>query len=309
MDSISGIHQICVQVFEAIAKTTSFFVVPLFMMRIVFSNILGEGSKVFAILKSTIVYFCLIAAFPLIIEIMFSIPDSYLPKFDSISSLTNDSPDWTSVSIIPFTVDRIFEVLLAGLYWVAYYLHIFFMIVMCSMAPIVFLSSTILGLGLGLEIFLGLLIVGSSWPIIWYGFDQVHAQLMTQQSDEFGSRCLEMLLTLFKGLSPVAFASVAIQSPPGRAITTTARASIATTRWAVGKTGLVPQGANSNFHNKSKSKSIERNRNSSPAWQKANGSPQEAKNNRLDRAKNQQPDLNLKGAIKNENPRPRNIET
>jgi hypothetical protein len=132
-------------------------------------------------------------------------------------------------------VDRVLEVLLAGLYWVAYYLHIFFMIVMCSMAPIVFLSSTLLGMGLGLEIFFGLLIVGSSWPIIWYGFDQVHAHLVSAQTDQFGAKCLELLLTIFKGIAPVAFASVAIKSPPGRVLTSVAQSTISTGKWAITK--------------------------------------------------------------------------
>src|SRR5690606_25339834 len=98
-----------------------------------------------------------------------------------------------------------------GLYWVVYYLHVFFMLLMCSMAPIVFLLSALLGIGLGLEIFMGLLIVGSSWPIIWYGFDQVHASLVNAQTDAFGAKCLELLITLFKGLAPVSFASLAVK--------------------------------------------------------------------------------------------------
>jgi len=315
VESFSNLHQICVQVFEAISKTTTIFILPLFMMRIVFSNILGEGSKVFGIVKGTIIYFCLVAAFPLIIEILFSIPESYLPKFNSLASLTNDAPEWSSSSIIPFAVDRILEVLLAGLYWLAYYLHIFFMIVMCSMAPIVFLSSTLLGLGLGLEIFLGLLIVGSSWPILWYGFDQVHSHLVTAQTDEFGAKCLELLLTLFKGISPVAFASIAIKSPPGRAITSAAQASIATGKWAAVKIAPAPMQRMSSFLNNSKVSGFERDRSrSSYKYSQKNNSSNDS--NRLAKAKTQQaserkpqtPTTNPKGVAKNENSRPRDIQ-
>lgn len=315
MESYSSLHQICVQVFEAVSKTTTIFILPLFMMRIVFSNILGEGTKVFGILKGTIIYFCLVAAFPLIIEVLFSIPESYLPKYNSMASLTNDAPEWSSASIIPFAVDRVLEVLLAGLYWIAYYLHIFFMIVMCSMAPIVFLSSTLLGLGLGLEVFLGLLIVGSSWPIIWYGFDQVHTHLVTAQTDEFGAKCLELLLTLFKGLSPVAFASIAIKSPPGRAITSAANASIASGKWAAMKIAPLPMRNFSNFLNNSKVSSFEKGRSrSSYKYSQNNSSSNDS--NRLAKAKNQQsserkpqqPTTNPKREVKNENSRPRDIQ-
>lgn len=217
MENFSELHNVCIKVFEAIAQTTSIFVIPFFMVKIVFSNILGEGAKVFAVFKGAVVYFCLIAAFPMIVELLFSIPESYLPKYESLSYLSEGSPGY-GFSSIPFSVDRVLEVLLAGLYWLVYYLHVFFMLAMCSMAPIVFLSSTLLGIGLGVEIFMGLLIVGSSWPIIWYGFDQVHANLLSAQADEFGAKCLELLLTLFKGLAPVSFATLVVKSGPGKSI-------------------------------------------------------------------------------------------
>lgn len=315
MENYSNLHQVCVQVFDAVSKTTMIFILPLFMMRIVFSNILAEGSKVFEILKCTIIYFCLIAAFPLIIEVLFSIPESYLPKYNSLTSITNDAPEWTSSSIIPFSVDRILEVLLSGLYWIAYYLHIFFMIIMCSMAPIVFLSSTLLGLGIGLEIFLGLLIVGSSWPIIWYGFDQVHSYLVTTQTDEFGAKCLELLLTLFKGLSPIAFASVAIKSPPGQAITNAANASIGSSKWIVTKIAPSPMRKISNFINNSKVSSFERGyKSSSLNYSLVNRSVDNS--NRLEKAKNQQASnhksqtqtAKQNGDSKNENSRSRDIQ-
>lgn len=225
MENFSVLHNTCLQVFQAVAQTSFIFLLPLFMTKIVFSNLMGDGSKVFSALKGAVIYFCLIAAFPLIIEILFSIPDAYLPKYESLGSMTGHAPDWGS-SLIPYSLDRVLEVILAGLYWIVYYLHVFFMLVMCSMAPIVFLSSSLLGVGLGLEIFMGLLIVGSSWPIIWYGFDQVHSSLVTAQTDEFGAKCLELLLTLFKGIAPLAFASLAVKSPPGKAIAGAAKASM-----------------------------------------------------------------------------------
>lgn len=233
MESFSELHNICVRVFEAVAGTTTVFILPLFLGRVVFSNIMGDGSKAFTALKGALIYFVLIAAFPLIVEVLFSIPEAYLPKFDSMAALTDGAPGW-ELSSIPFSLDRIIEVILAGLYWVVYYLHVFFMLLMCSMAPIVFLLSALLGVGLGLEIFMGLLIVGSSWPIIWYGFDQVHASLVSAQTDAFGAKCLELLVTLFKGLAPVSFASLAVKSPAGRAISQAASGAITVAKWTGG---------------------------------------------------------------------------
>ena len=234
MENFNSLQNICVSVFQNVAGSISVFIVPLFLMKIVFHNIIGEGHKSFEILKGTIIYFCLVLAFPMILEILFSIPESFLPKLSNITSFTSTEQEWSGVNLIPFAIDRLFEALLAVLYWVSYYLHIFFMMIMCSMAPIIFLTSTLLGLGIGIEIFLGLLIISSSWPLIWYGFDQIHLELVKSQSDEFAKMCLELLITLLKGLAPVSFAALAVKSPAGRAITQTARfASGAVQRYAM----------------------------------------------------------------------------
>lgn len=302
MENFSDLHNVCISVFESISRTTSFFVLPLFMARIVFSNVLGDGAKVFSALKGAVIYFCLIAGFPLIVEVLFSIPDAYLPKYESLSSLTTGSPGWDS-SIIPFTVDRILEVTLAGLYWVVYYLHVFFMLIMCSMAPIVFLSSSLLGIGLGLEIFMGLLIVGSSWPIIWYGFDQVHTHLVSAQTDEFGAKCLELLLTLFKGISPVAFAGLAVKSPPGKALSQATQSAVTAGKWMSGKARTASAMPMQSYRNHKEAKLAafyEKQRILNPGWVPPTGSPYESPN-RLKKARQQ-----YQKGESNENSRTRN---
>ncbi len=237
VENFNQLQSICLHVFQVVSKTTDFLVLPLFMMRVVFSSLLGEGRVSFQIIKGAILYFILITGFPYIIDILFSIPETYLPHASSLNSISSGAPEWSSASLIPFSVDRVLEVILAGLYWIAYYMHVFFMMVMCSMAPIIFLSSTLLGLGFGLELFLGLLLIGSSWPLIWYGFNEVHQNLMVSQIDGFGAKCLEILITLLKGISPLAFAAVAINSPPGKIMTKTMQGGVSSGRW-VGKSSL-----------------------------------------------------------------------
>ncbi len=310
MGNYSELHGVCVQIFDAVSKTTSIFILPLFMVRIVFSNLAGEGNKAFQAIKGVLVYFTLLAAFPMIIDVLFSIPESYLPKYTGIASFSENSPDWNSASIIPFSVDRALEVILAGLYWIAYYLHIFFMIAMSSMAPIVFLTSTLLGFGMGLEIFLGLLIVGSSWPIIWYGFDQVHTSLASAQSDEFGSKCLELLLTLFKGITPVAFASLAVKSPAGQAISKATQAGISVGKWTVTKAMPVASvpGQWMGRHKESKQRRFEAHQRAffpgSSVTSKASGNSS-SKSDRLSKAQYQS---NQKKGQTNEDSRARNIQ-
>lgn len=229
MENLTELQKLCLEVFNQVANTTFIFILPLVMAKIVFSNVIGEGSQALAAIKGAVIYFCLITAFPYIIEILFSIPESFLPK----SLPTTPAPDF-GLSSIPFSLSAILEVVLSLLYWVVYYLHVFFMLLMCSMAPVVFLCSSLLGIGLGIEVFMGLLIIGSSWPIIWIGFDKAHTMLLSNQGDEFGTRCLELILILFKGLAPIAFASLAVKSPAGRAVGAATRAVVSGGKVSIG---------------------------------------------------------------------------
>lgn len=218
MVNFSFLHDTCIKVFEEISKTTNLFVLPLFLARVVFTNIMGDGAETLKAVRGAALYFILVAGFPYILELLFSIPESFLPQFVSVSEIKEGVSATSGISLIPFAVDKGIEVVLAALYWIAYYMHVFFMIIMVSMAPIIFVTSTVLGLGLGIEIFFALLIVGSSWPIIWHGFDQVHALLVSTDGDAFGMKSLEVLVTLLKGVCPSVFSGIAVKSPAGQAV-------------------------------------------------------------------------------------------
>jgi len=302
VENFSELHNVCIKVFESVAGTTAVFILPLFLGKVVFSNVMGDGVKAFTALKGALLYFILVAAFPLIVELLFSIPEAYLPKFNSMTSFAEAMPGW-DVSSIPFSVDRVLEVILAGLYWVVYYLHVFFMLLMCSMAPIVFLLSALLGVGLGLEVFMGLLIVGSSWPIIWYGFDQVHASLVNSQTDAFGAKCLELLITLFKGLAPVTFASLAVKSPAGRAVSQAATGAVSVAKWT-GTNAVAGVSRMSSAARSTKSVFSEKNR----ASKSSRASGRNYDGHSSDRITKARVKYERKGLRQNENTQSRNLQ-
>lgn len=309
MTQYNDLQNICVQVFGTVSGVTSILLLPLFMTRIIFSNVLGEGGKVFQILKGAVIYFILIAGFPLILDLLFSIPESFLPIYKGPSVFKPNQPAEIGLSTIPFMLDTILEILLATLYWIVYYLHLFFMVLMCSMAPIVFLTSALLGIGMGIEVFIGLMIVGSSWPVIWYGFDQVHVSLVMKNSDGFGMKCLELLITILKGIAPASFALLAVKSPMGKAVTQMAKASVSSTRWIM-KSPKPPKSTHSKktiqkVQNSRSEKMIQQNRTQSPQNLDSEN-PVKKQLERLNKAQAQLKAQRKEKGQKNENPRPRN---
>ncbi len=234
MENLTNLQQICMEVFNSVSSATTVFLLPLTLGRIVYSNSIGEGQKAFETIKGLAVYFIATVAYPYLLEILFSIPDAFLPKSQSFSQISDSASEINLLNVLPSSLDIISNVVLSALYWIVYYLHVFFMILMSSMAPVVFMLGSILGIGLGLEIFMGLLVIGSTWPIIWYGFDQVYIALVSRQDDSFGSKCLEILITLFKGLAPITFASLAMKSPAGQAIAGASKMALRASSGSVG---------------------------------------------------------------------------
>lgn len=227
---LNDISSLCVLVFDSVKGPATLFVLPLFLVRVSLATAVGSGHQAFMAMKGAITYFILISAFPFILELLFSIPESFKPDIGQILTETHA----TLLTAMPLLLDRILGIVVSGLYWIAFYLHYVFMIFMSGIAPLVFLLGSLLGIGLGLEIFLGLLIMGSSWPIIWFGFDKVHIALMQVTENDFGRVCLEILITFFKGVAPLMFASFVMKSPVGQAIGGAVKSAAATGNFAIG---------------------------------------------------------------------------
>ena len=131
------------------------------------------------------------------------------------------------------------EYVLAIVYWAVLVLHLLVMILMTSMAPIVFLLSCVLNVGVSVRIFFGLMIVSSCWPVMWYGFDQALLVMDKVVPDTFGKLVLELVVTLIKGIGPASLAYMSLNSGPGKAIV-----SSASKGFSAGASSLLSQSKN-----------------------------------------------------------------
>jgi len=218
------------KIFEGVAKPVSWFVVPLFLIRVGYGQLSGDSSEIRAAIKGVILYFVLIVSFGMILDVLLELPQSFIP--DSSSHNMIDITDtlikqefgkfFTPWKTIPETLTVFMEYVLAIIYWAVLVLHLLVMILMTSMAPIVFLLSCVLNVGVSVRIFFGLMIVSSCWPVMWYGFDQALLVMDKVVPDTFGKLVLELVVTLIKGIGPASLAYMSLNSGPGKAIVGTA---------------------------------------------------------------------------------------
>lgn len=232
-----ALQKLCLSVFEGTRGVTLWFVLPLFILKCAYSQILGNTEGIKDAFKGLIIFFLLMTGFNEILEILFTIPHHFLDQekaqiFEEIKKINEKNPEelWEaslSVSwLIPQLITKIIESITAILFWLMVILHAAVMVTMSSMAPIIFLTSTLLGIGLGVSFFFSLLIAMSSWPVIFYGFD--HAQLWLYQNipDPFGRSVSEMAIVFLKMVSPLTLAYMSLSSGPGKAVTSSIQTAI-----------------------------------------------------------------------------------
>lgn len=226
MFSIHDLYTVCMKIFEGVAVPTSWFVLPLFMVRAFNGQISGDSAEIRSAVKGVILYFVLLMSFGVILDLLLQIPQSFIPdistkeilaKSESLSKQEISKFDLI-LKTSPEVLTYILECVLAVVYWAMLILHVLVMILMTAMAPIIFLLACVLNIGIPIRIFFGLIIMSSCWPAMWYGFDQAYAFIQNIIPNEFGQLVLELIITFIKGIGPAAVAYMSLSSGPGKAI-------------------------------------------------------------------------------------------
>jgi hypothetical protein len=226
MFSAQDLYDICMKIFEGVAVPTSWFVLPLFLVRVLNGQIAGDASEIRSAIKGLLLYFVLLVSFGFILDILLQIPQSFIPEVSATDIVNKTQALYKSESgaieflskSIPDIVLFIVEALLALLYWAVLILHILVTIFLSALAPIIFLLACVLNVGIPVRLFFGLLIMSSCWPAMWYGFDKALPFIDKVIPNEFGKFVLELVVTLIKGIGPAALAYMSLNSGPGKAV-------------------------------------------------------------------------------------------
>ncbi|HPI39348.1 MAG TPA: hypothetical protein PLJ21_01005 [Pseudobdellovibrionaceae bacterium] len=251
MFSPQELHTVSMKVFEGVAVPTSWFVLPLFLIRVFYAQITGDSSEVRSAIKGVLLYFILIASFSVILDLLLQIPQSFLPDFSS-RAISEKTENLTKEEVgkfelvlksSPEILIYVMESILAIVYWIMLILHILVMVLLSSMAPIIFLLSCVLNIGVPVRVFFGLIIMSSTWPVMWYGFDQSLIFIEKVIPDQFGKIVLELLLTILKGIGPLSVAYMSLSSGPGKSLVSAASKGLGFATGASSSLGGASMGA------------------------------------------------------------------
>ena len=227
-----GVLQVATKAFEQCSSGTNLFVLPLFLIRVSYANVSGGAASEYTqAVKGVVLYLILIFGFGPILQILLSLPEAFLPNLD-LNALGQARPTGTgeiaTLSAVPSVLMWSLESIVACLFYVALFLNFAFAIVLSSIAPVVFLLGALLGIGFGLRTFFGLLIVVSSWPIVWAACNSLSSLMLPIAGGELGGVVFEIAVTLLKIAGPLAIAYFGMSSAPGQGVTTALMTSLVT---------------------------------------------------------------------------------
>ena len=234
----SELSSVCFKIFSNVREICLFFVLPIFLLRVTYLNLVGSESNSFiAALKGLVLFFVLCFTFDYVLELLFEIPQAFMPDFSYERIIGQKVPERPGFEVesgyfdqVPTFLRWIGEVVIAFLFHAATSIHMLFMMVMSGLAPLVFLLATQLGIGIGVKLFFGLMILSSSWPIIWYGFDELSTWYAQYSTGGFDEIVFEILVYLLKIIGPFGLAIGAMESGPGSSVVSATRMATKTRR-------------------------------------------------------------------------------
>jgi hypothetical protein len=220
LENTEQLLEICLGIFNQSKDLSLLFAMPLFIARVAWMNVSGAGQQEYTqAIKGLLAFFVLTYSFEYVLEIILEIPKALEPGFSGIGDSTSGSDS----SWVPDMLRWILESVGLIFFHVAHLIQFVFLVLLCSLAPIIFLLGSILGIGLGVKIFYGLLLVTACWPIVWVSFDQVGSLIAEMDISWLGYTLSEILINVMKAFGPIGLAIAAFSSEVGNTIKQGAR--------------------------------------------------------------------------------------
>ncbi|MBK9038972.1 MAG: hypothetical protein IPL83_07410 [Bdellovibrionales bacterium] len=208
---------------EVFRETKSYIILifpVLFSLRLLYLNMTAANSREYGeLLKGAALFLALLLSYEYLLSLTFDFSraiegDITQQKTQRLLLSQKDPTSTPGLSVVRKTLGLITSVI----YYLAQCLFIIALIFMSALAPIVFLFGTVLSMHSLIKIFFFLILIGSSWPLLFSVFDRVGGTLLQnglKSESQIFSWSIDLLIELFKLLGPLSFCKLLLHSTFG----------------------------------------------------------------------------------------------
>lgn len=215
LENTETIIQICKGIFEESRGICLYLVGPVFFARIFWLNVSGASSADYSeVIKGLLLFLLLSYGFEYVLDFVFEIPKVLKPTVTNLSQRLDDGSTRWAPDILRWSVESLGLIF----YYIAHFVQFLFLVLLCSLGPILFLLGCLLGIGFSVKVFFGILLVTACWPIVWVSFDQVGDLIAKLDMSWMGYAMSEVLINLMKAIGPLGLALIAFSSEAGKAV-------------------------------------------------------------------------------------------
>ncbi|MBK7845821.1 MAG: hypothetical protein IPJ71_19470 [Bdellovibrionales bacterium] len=208
---------------DVFRETKSYIVLifpVLFSLRLLYLNMTAANSREYGeLVKGAALFLALLLSYEYLLSLTFdfsrALEGDIAQQTTQRLLLSQKDPIATpGLSLVRKTLGLITSVV----YYLSQCLFIISLIFMSALAPIVFLFGTVLSMPSLIKIFYFLILIGSSWPLLFSVFDRVGGSLLQnglKSESQIFYWSIDLLIELFKLLSPLSFCKLLLQSTFG----------------------------------------------------------------------------------------------
>ena len=183
--------------FKMTQSITDVFVLPLVVFGVVSSQVtMGRSVSPTDIFIGVFSYFALCLIFPITIEMLTEVP----VELAGVVFAGRPPLPEPELQDVPTWLERVIIGVGSFVYALIYWLYRFLNMLLVSCAPLVFLLSCILGLGVTAKTFFAGIIYVSCWPLIWVALDAGFYAISSQDAELMSSGYQQLVAATTVGL-------------------------------------------------------------------------------------------------------------
>lgn len=203
-------------IFQTTANLAMIFLIPFILLKAKQIILTGTSADFFELFKGILGFFLLIFSFEYIIEAIIMILDEYY--IETIIDARSFSGKEVEASSTPWVLTKFIKTASITIYWLAAVLQLLVLGLLAALAPLFFLSSCVLRIGIGVSAFLTLFLISAVWPIVWGSFSSYASFVVIDNGNSYLGYISELTLQLMKLGTPILLSIMGFSGGPFESI-------------------------------------------------------------------------------------------